>query len=90
MLIKKNINSHMSKIIYKELKLYFVLYFFCEYTLQIFTTLNDYEYTIFQLQFIHYEYDDTSEKSLPKIRHRVTSIICGTEGTSIPQTAHVL
>ena len=42
--IKKDINSHISKIIYEIISLlYFVLYFVCENKIQTVTTLKDYE-----------------------------------------------
>ena len=41
----------MSKIIYKILNIYFFLYFVCENTIQIITTLKGYEYKVQSYSF---------------------------------------
>ena len=66
------ITSQMSKVIDKRS----ICVFFCENTIQIVTTLC----TILQLQFLHCEYEDTTENSPSKIHHG--------HHLWIPQTVH--
>ena len=52
----------MSKILSKTFHLYFV----CENTISTVKTVKDYNYKVqfLRLQFLHYEYKDTKEKSI--------------------------